>query len=50
MKSPHNQRPDDEARVMTEEFIKKYARKRTPKPAPKRSLSQEVVRTAARAA
>ena len=27
MKSPHNQRPDDEAREMTEEFIAKYARK-----------------------
>ena len=26
MKSPHNQRPDDEARVQTEEFIAKYAR------------------------
>jgi myo-inositol-1-phosphate synthase len=27
MKSPHNQRPDDEARELTEEFIAKYARK-----------------------
>jgi myo-inositol-1-phosphate synthase len=26
MKSPHNQRPDDEAREQTEEFIQKYAR------------------------
>jgi myo-inositol-1-phosphate synthase len=26
MKSPHNQRPDDEARQATEEFIEKYAR------------------------
>ena len=26
MKSPHNQRPDDEAREQTEEFITKYAR------------------------
>ena len=25
MKSPHNQRPDDEAREMTEEFIAEYA-------------------------
>jgi myo-inositol-1-phosphate synthase len=47
MKSPHNQRPDDEARMDTEKFIAKYARKpgvaagahkaakpaRTPKPA-----------------
>jgi myo-inositol-1-phosphate synthase len=42
MKSPHNQRPDDEARTMTEQFIAKYARRRasravppTPKPAAK---------------
>ena len=27
MKSPHNQRPDDQARELTEEFIAKYARK-----------------------
>jgi len=27
MKSPHTQRPDDEARELTEEFIRKYARK-----------------------
>jgi myo-inositol-1-phosphate synthase len=33
MKSPMNQRPDDEAREMTEAFIAKYARK----PAAKRS-------------
>jgi len=26
MKSPHNQRPDDQAREATEEFIEKYAR------------------------
>ena len=26
MKSPHSQRPDDEAREQTEEFIAKYAR------------------------
>ena len=26
MKSPHNQRPDDEAREQTEEFIAKHAR------------------------
>jgi myo-inositol-1-phosphate synthase len=26
MKSPHNQRPDDEAREETEKFIEKYAR------------------------
>jgi myo-inositol-1-phosphate synthase len=28
MKSPHSQRPDDEARVMTEEFIAEHARTR----------------------
>jgi myo-inositol-1-phosphate synthase len=28
MKSPHNQRPDDEARELTEEFIAKHARTR----------------------
>jgi myo-inositol-1-phosphate synthase len=27
MKSPHTQRPDDEARDATEKFIAKYARK-----------------------
>jgi myo-inositol-1-phosphate synthase len=27
MKSPHNQRPDDQARELTEEFIRQYARK-----------------------
>jgi myo-inositol-1-phosphate synthase len=35
MKSPHNQRPDDEARVLTEQFIAKNARKRAVKPAAK---------------
>jgi myo-inositol-1-phosphate synthase len=33
MKSPHNQRPDSEARDMTDEFIRKYARKRSGSPA-----------------
>jgi hypothetical protein len=28
MKSPHNQRPDSEAREATEAFIDKYARQR----------------------
>ena len=28
MKSPHNQRPDDEARDATEKFIAKYHRTR----------------------
>ena len=30
MKSPKNQRPDDEARQATEEFIAKYSRVQTP--------------------
>jgi hypothetical protein len=30
MKSPHTQRPDDEARVATEEFIAAYARSNLP--------------------
>jgi myo-inositol-1-phosphate synthase len=30
MKSPHDQRPDGEARQLTEEFIAKYARDKTP--------------------
>jgi myo-inositol-1-phosphate synthase len=34
MKSPHNQRPDDEAREMTDDFIAKYARKPLGKPKP----------------
>ena len=32
MKSPHNQRPDDEAREATEKFIAKYTRRHAPKP------------------
>ena len=30
MKSPHSQRPDDEAREQTEEFIGKHARGSSP--------------------
>jgi myo-inositol-1-phosphate synthase len=30
MKSPHNQRPDGEARELTEEFIARHAREKTP--------------------
>ena len=30
MKSPHTQRPDDEAREQTEEFIAKYAKGKSP--------------------
>jgi myo-inositol-1-phosphate synthase len=33
MKSPHTQRPDNEARELTEKFIRKHARKPVPKPA-----------------
>jgi myo-inositol-1-phosphate synthase len=33
MKSPHNQRPDDEAREATEAFIAQYARKPVKRPA-----------------
>jgi myo-inositol-1-phosphate synthase len=32
MKSPHNQRPDDQARADTEKFIAKYARKAATRP------------------
>jgi hypothetical protein len=32
MKSPHSQRPDDEAREQTEEFIAANARDKTPAP------------------
>ena len=43
MKSPHNQRPDDEAREQTEEFIEKYkgvpGTAPTGVPAPDESLS-----------
>ena len=35
MKSPHSQRPDDEAREQTEEFIAKYAQGRARWPAPR---------------
>jgi myo-inositol-1-phosphate synthase len=34
MKSPHSQRPDDEAREHTEEFIAKHARGKSPAPTP----------------
>ena len=33
MKSPHTQRPDDEARELTEEFIREHARKAPGEPA-----------------
>jgi myo-inositol-1-phosphate synthase len=41
MKSPHNQRPDAEARELTEEFIKQYARKPAPKPARKKATAKK---------
>jgi hypothetical protein len=34
MKSPHSQRPDDDAREQTEEFIAKHARGKAAAPAP----------------
>jgi myo-inositol-1-phosphate synthase len=37
MKSPMNQRPDAEAREMTEAFIAKYARKPAAEPAAERA-------------
>jgi myo-inositol-1-phosphate synthase len=39
MKSPHNQRPDDEAREKTEQFIAKHARK--PKPAARKAPARK---------
>ncbi len=41
MKSPMNQRPDDEAREATEKFIAKYARKAQTAKAPDKSKSQK---------
>jgi myo-inositol-1-phosphate synthase len=41
MKSPYHQRPDDEARALTDEFITKYARKRAPKPRPKKATAKQ---------
>jgi myo-inositol-1-phosphate synthase len=40
MKSPMNQRPDSEAREMTESFIKKYARKPVANPAKARASAK----------
>ena len=37
MKSPHSQRPDDQAREQTEEFIAKHARKGAAQAAKKRA-------------
>jgi hypothetical protein len=37
MKSPMNQRPDSEARELTEKFIAKYARQALTKPRAKRA-------------
>ena len=36
MKSPHSQRPDDEAHIQTEEFIAKYAKGKTPVAGPEK--------------
>jgi myo-inositol-1-phosphate synthase len=52
MKSPHNQRPDDQARRDTEEFIARHARKAATRPkgrkAPARSKAPAPARTATR--
>jgi myo-inositol-1-phosphate synthase len=40
MKSPMNQRPDDEAREATEAFIAKYSRRPLPQPAQRKSKSR----------
>ncbi len=47
MKSPHNQRPDSEARDLTEAFIKKYAEK--PATKPKRAKAKAPAKRAAKA-
>ncbi len=49
MKSPHNQRPDDEARTETERFIAKYARGSGPRP-PGQSIAPTQGRKATRVA
>jgi myo-inositol-1-phosphate synthase len=41
MKSPMHQRPDDEARELTEAFIKKYGRKAVAKPAKARAAAKQ---------
>jgi len=52
MKSPHNQRPDDQAREDTEKFIGKYARKPGTQPkgrtAPRAKATKASVKTSAR--
>ncbi|HEY2140566.1 MAG TPA: inositol-3-phosphate synthase, partial [Solirubrobacteraceae bacterium] len=40
MKSPRNQRPDGEARELTEDFIKRYARKPARPAAPARKKTR----------
>jgi hypothetical protein len=41
MKSPHSQRPDDEAREQTEEFIAAHARGKGPVPSPAKAADSE---------
>jgi myo-inositol-1-phosphate synthase len=48
MKSPHNQRPDDQARMDTEKFIARYAGK--PGPSGKRTATKAAARAKAKAA
>jgi myo-inositol-1-phosphate synthase len=49
MKSPHTQRPDDEAREQTEKFIAKYKGKAGSKPKARRSTSKAAASKAAAA-
>jgi myo-inositol-1-phosphate synthase len=53
MKSPHTQRPDDEAREATEKFIAKYAGKRpvgSPQPRKRRAKAKPAAKPAPAAA
>ena len=50
MKSPHSQRPDDEARLQTEEFIADYAREAAAERARRRTSSRSASRARSRAA
>jgi myo-inositol-1-phosphate synthase len=51
MKSPHNQRPDDQAKLETEKFIAKYAGKpgTTPKATPKAKAAARKAKPAVKA-
>jgi myo-inositol-1-phosphate synthase len=49
MKSPHTQRPDDEARDATERFIAKYAGKPGTRPQGRRAPKKSATKAAAKA-